>query len=87
MAQVITNSGVTYGKSLSAGILTSVAWSLFCIIYDFFDLNDALFPFLKGFSLKKLITAAVIGFIIILGLAIFVAMPHDTRIPEQRFNG
>lgn len=86
MPRVISNTGRTYGKQLGAGVLTSVAWGLVCVVYDFFDLNNWLFPFLSGFSLKALLTTSLVGLFILVMLGLWVFSPTDIIMPEQRLN-
>jgi len=86
MVQLASNAGETYAKQAAASGLTSIVWGFICITYDYYDMNNWLFPFIEGFSLKAILTTAAVGTGLILFLGIWAAMPHDTRIPEQRLN-
>ena len=83
---VLSNTGKTYGKQIGSSVLTSILWGFGLIIYDYFNGNDWLFPFLKGFSLATILTFAFLGTMSIIILSIWVFAPSDVRVPEQRMH-
>jgi Mg/Co/Ni transporter MgtE len=81
---VLSNAGKTYGKEIGASALTSILWGFALIIYDYFNGNDWLFPFVKGFSLATILTVAFLGTLTIILLSIFVFAPSDVLTPQTK---
>ena len=81
---VLSNAGKTYGKEIGASLLTSVLWLFALIVYDYFDGNDWLFPFVKGFSLGTILTVAFLGTLALIILSIFVFAPSDVMTPQMK---